>query len=138
MAQVQMSMTAWGHLPVKYSTDKIPPGWHVGCGWEYRKYRDMCNEWRILSEAMSDKQGKVGLYVDKKFEFKQGAKEVIKGWDMAVATMNKGEHATFVIRGDLAYGEKVRRSTGTDADAGIGTGASTGPGSVALVCTAHM
>lgn len=67
------------------------------------------------SSAMSNKQGPVGLYVDKKFEFKTGCKEVIKGWDVAVGTMTKGEKATFVIRADLAYGE--RGDVGTcDAD----------------------
>ena len=46
--------TAWSDLPVKYVTDKIPPGWFGNCGWEFRKYRDACDEWRILSSGMSD------------------------------------------------------------------------------------
>ena len=52
---------AWNELPPKYSTDKIPPRWYVGCGWEYRKYRDMCNEWRTLAAVMKDKQKIVAI-----------------------------------------------------------------------------
>ena len=40
-----------------------------------------------------------------KFEFTLGKGEVIKGWDMGVASMNKGEKAKFTIDSKLAYGE---------------------------------
>jgi len=53
--------TAWSDLPVKYVTDKVPPGWFVGCNWEFRKYRDACNEWRVLAFATPDKQKVVAL-----------------------------------------------------------------------------
>lgn len=39
------------------------------------------------------------------FEFQLGAGQVIKGWDLGVATMNKGEKALFEIHADLAYGK---------------------------------
>lgn len=40
------------------------------------------------------------------FEFKLGAGQVIKGWDVGVATMKIGEKATLFLRYDYAYGEK--------------------------------
>lgn len=40
------------------------------------------------------------------FEFKLGAGEVIKGWDMGIATMREGETAKFLIAADHAYGAK--------------------------------
>jgi len=39
------------------------------------------------------------------FTFRLGQGEVIKGWDEGVATMCKGERASFTIAPDLAYGE---------------------------------
>ena len=39
------------------------------------------------------------------FEFDLGEGAVIKGWDVGVATMKKGEVATLVCRQDYAYGE---------------------------------
>ena len=38
------------------------------------------------------------------FSFKLGAGEVIRGWDIAVAMLRKGEKARFVIPSELAYG----------------------------------
>jgi hypothetical protein len=35
----------------------------------------------------------------------RGAGQVIKGWDVGVATMKKGEQAVFTIAPDHAYGE---------------------------------
>ena len=52
---------------------------------------------------------------DSAFEFKLGLQEVIKGWDAAVATMNKGEKAMVVLRGDYAYGAQGDPGT-CDAD----------------------
>lgn len=40
-----------------------------------------------------------------KFSFKLGQGQVIKGWDVGVATMRKGERSEFTIRSDYAYGE---------------------------------
>ncbi|KAE9416715.1 hypothetical protein Angca_004347 [Angiostrongylus cantonensis] len=40
------------------------------------------------------------------FEFLLGREQVIKGWDLGVATMKKGEIADFKIRSDYAYGDK--------------------------------
>lgn len=40
-----------------------------------------------------------------KFEFTLGKGEVIKGWDVGVATMAKGELAVFTIKSDYAYGD---------------------------------
>lgn len=39
------------------------------------------------------------------FTFKLGQGQVIKGWDKGVATMKKGEKATFTIAPEYAYGE---------------------------------
>ena len=39
------------------------------------------------------------------FEFTIGQGQVIKGWDVGVATMHKGEKATLLCRHDYAYGE---------------------------------
>jgi FK506-binding protein 4/5 len=43
---------------------------------------------------------------DKPFEFKLGVGSVIKGWDLGVATMKKGEQALFHIAPQLGYGEQ--------------------------------
>lgn len=40
-----------------------------------------------------------------KFRFNLGKGEVIKGWDLGVASMTRGEKAKFIIRSDYAYGE---------------------------------
>jgi len=40
------------------------------------------------------------------FNFNLGGGEVIKGWDLGVATMTKGEKAIFTIHADLAYGKQ--------------------------------
>ena len=40
----------------------------------------------------------------KPFVFKLGVGQVIKGWDVGVASMKKGEKATFYIKSDYAYG----------------------------------
>ena len=40
------------------------------------------------------------------FEFKLGKGDVIKGWDVAVATMKKGEKATVTIKPEYGYGKK--------------------------------
>ena len=42
----------------------------------------------------------------KPFVFKVGIGEVIKGWDVGVASMKKGESATFYIKSDYAYGNE--------------------------------
>lgn len=40
------------------------------------------------------------------FAFDLGKSQVIKGWDVGVATMKKGEKATFKLRAEYAYGER--------------------------------
>lgn len=40
-----------------------------------------------------------------KFTFNLGKGEVIKGWDVGVATMKKGEVAQFTIKSEYGYGE---------------------------------
>lgn len=42
---------------------------------------------------------------DTPFEFTLGLGKVIKGWDLGVATMKKGEVARFTIQPELAYGD---------------------------------
>uniref|UniRef100_A0A0D3H2C5 peptidylprolyl isomerase n=1 Tax=Oryza barthii TaxID=65489 RepID=A0A0D3H2C5_9ORYZ len=39
------------------------------------------------------------------FKFKLGQGQVIKGWDLGIKTMKKGENSVFTIPPDLAYGE---------------------------------
>jgi FK506-binding protein 4/5 len=39
------------------------------------------------------------------FRFKLGQGEVIKGWDLGIKTMKKGESAVLTIPPELAYGE---------------------------------
>ncbi|OVA08660.1 Peptidyl-prolyl cis-trans isomerase [Macleaya cordata] len=39
------------------------------------------------------------------FKFKLGQGQVIKGWDLGIKTMKKGENAIFTIPAELAYGE---------------------------------
>ncbi|CAN6462675.1 unnamed protein product [Victoria cruziana] len=39
------------------------------------------------------------------FKFKLGQGQVIKGWDIGIKTMKKGENAIFTIPAELAYGE---------------------------------
>jgi FK506-binding protein 4/5 len=39
------------------------------------------------------------------FKFKLGQGQVIKGWDIGIATMKKGENSIFTIPAELAYGE---------------------------------
>ncbi|KAI3806174.1 hypothetical protein L1987_22069 [Smallanthus sonchifolius] len=39
------------------------------------------------------------------FKFTIGQGQVIKGWDLGIKTMKKGENALFTISADLAYGE---------------------------------
>ncbi|KAK9069381.1 hypothetical protein SSX86_011284 [Deinandra increscens subsp. villosa] len=39
------------------------------------------------------------------FKFTLGQGQVIKGWDLGIKTMKKGENAIFTIPADLAYGE---------------------------------
>jgi FKBP-type peptidyl-prolyl cis-trans isomerase len=50
--------------------------------------------------------GKVFDQSDNGFAFLLGAGEVIKGWDLGVASMNLGEKATFVLKPDYAYGSR--------------------------------
>ena len=54
------------------------------------------------------KDGKVfdQSYGRKPFNFKVGVGQVIKGWDLGVLSMKKGEMATFYIKSDYAYGKR--------------------------------
>lgn len=42
---------------------------------------------------------------NEQFKFELGKGSVIKGWDLGVATMKRGEKADFVIRADYGYGK---------------------------------
>ncbi|KAJ4460298.1 putative peptidyl-prolyl cis-trans isomerase [Paratrimastix pyriformis] len=44
------------------------------------------------------------------FTFKLGAQQVIKGWDVGVASMHVGELARFTIKPDYAYGDAAQAS----------------------------
>lgn len=54
------------------------------------------------------KDGKVfdQSYGRKPFVFTVGVGQVIKGWDLGVLSMRKGEKATFYIKSDYAYGNE--------------------------------
>ena len=45
-------------------------------------------------------------YGRKPFNFQVGVGQVIKGWDLGVLSMKKGEMATFYIKSDYAYGKR--------------------------------
>ena len=45
-------------------------------------------------------------YGRKPFNFQVGVGQVIKGWDLGVLSMKKGEKATFYIKSDYAYGKR--------------------------------
>ena len=45
-------------------------------------------------------------YGRKPFKFQVGVGQVIKGWDLGVLSMKKGEKATFYIKSDYAYGNE--------------------------------
>ncbi len=45
---------------------------------------------------------------DGPFAFTLGRKQVIKGWDEGFALLHVGDHATFIIPANLAYGDKAR------------------------------
>ena len=45
-------------------------------------------------------------YGRKPFVFEVGVGQVIKGWDLGVLSMRKGEKATFYIKSDYAYGKR--------------------------------
>lgn len=49
--------------------------------------------------------GKVFDQSKKPFNFQVGAGQVIKGWDLGVATMKLGEKANFILKSDYAYGD---------------------------------
>jgi FK506-binding protein 4/5 len=42
---------------------------------------------------------------NEKFKFDIGKGSVIKGWDIGIATMKRGEQARFIIRSDYGYGD---------------------------------
>ena len=44
-------------------------------------------------------------YRDQKFEFTLGTGQVIKGWDLGVASMKKGEKCDLICKADYAYGK---------------------------------
>lgn len=57
---------------------------------------------RLLSGAVFDSSRMRGEL----FTFKLGEGKVIKGWDVGVATMTKGEKCLLTCKSDYAYGEK--------------------------------
>lgn len=42
---------------------------------------------------------------DQSFTFQLGMGQVIKGWDLGVATMRKGERSLFTIKPEYGYGD---------------------------------
>jgi peptidylprolyl isomerase len=50
--------------------------------------------------------GKIFDQSESPFEFIIGAGQVIKGWDMGVATMKTGEKATFHMTSNYGYGSR--------------------------------
>ena len=66
-------------------------------------YRRVYGHWTVENGKVFDttKDSVTGS-----FEFKLGKGDVIKGWDLAVATMKKGEKATVTIKPEYGYGKK--------------------------------
>jgi nucleosome assembly protein 1-like 1 len=54
----------------------------------------------------NNKQFDSSIERGKTFEFVLGEGEVIKGWDVAVATMKKGEKATLTLKPEYGYGKR--------------------------------
>ena len=47
--------TPWSDLPVEYVTDKIPPGWHVGCNVTLEKYLEALDDWCTMTSYETNK-----------------------------------------------------------------------------------
>ena len=47
--------TPWSDLPVEYVTDKIPPGWHVGCNVTLEKYLEALEDWCTMTSYETNK-----------------------------------------------------------------------------------
>ena len=41
-------------LPIDYVTDKIAPGWYVGCGKTLDKYQEACEDWKEMCSLTAD------------------------------------------------------------------------------------
>ena len=46
-------------LPVDYITDKIPPGWYVGCKLSLKKYMELCEDWKLMKGLNDDLKAQV-------------------------------------------------------------------------------
>ena len=61
----------WCDLDVHYSTDKIPPGWHIGCGWRLDKYIIASEDWKKLKGY----EDEIGMVVALRNRLKGTARE---------------------------------------------------------------
>ena len=62
-------------------------------------YKGYFKDGKVFDQSRNKKKAKP-------FVFKLGVGQVIRGWDVGVASMKKGEKATFFIKSDYAYGSE--------------------------------
>ena len=62
-------------------------------------YKGYLKDGKVFDQSKKKKKSKP-------FVFKIGVGEVIQGWDAGVASMKKGECATFYIKSEYAYGSQ--------------------------------
>ena len=53
--------------------------------------------------------------IDEPFEFILGQNKVIKGWELGVSSMKKGEKSLFTIASEYAYGDKSQPKIPTNS-----------------------
>ena len=61
-------------LPVDYITDKIPPGWYVGCKLSLKKYMELCEDWKQMKGLNDDMKAQVAAC---RFRLKGPARELV-------------------------------------------------------------
>ncbi len=72
-------------LPVDYVTDKIPPGWFVGCKLSLKKYMELAEDWKKMKGLNDDLAAQVAAC---RFRLKGTARELVD----ANRELKKGEN----------------------------------------------
>ena len=61
-------------LAVDYVTDKIPPGWYVGCKLSLKKYMELAEDWKQMKGLKNDLKAQVAAC---RFRLKGPARELV-------------------------------------------------------------
>ena len=78
---------------------QVGPGDHPKEGQKVSvHYKGYFKDGKVFDQSRKKKKSKP-------FVFKLGVGQVIRGWDVGVASMKKGEKATFYIKSEYAYGK---------------------------------